>query len=109
MYIFSTALLFSGYYIDLAFGQNLFSGTTYDSLEALINKNNVNENISADLIFGDFIAAAKVILGIVTGDTISNAFNSLPNFDDVWLILIKLLFTLSSALLWGYLVAGRLL
>lgn len=109
MYLFSTCLLFSGYYVDLAFGENLFSSVTYSSLDALIDKNDVDEDISIDLVFGDFLAGANVVFGIITGDTISGAFGSLPNFDEVWMILIRILFTLSSAALWVYIIASRVL
>lgn len=107
MYIFSISLMFSGYYLDLAFGQNLFDSFTYSALDTIVTKNDVDKSVSAELIFGDFIAGAKVVFGILTGDTISGAFAAMPNFDEVWMILIRLMFTLSSAMLWAYVIAGR--
>jgi len=107
MYLFSISLLFTGYYLDNVFGQDQFTGATYDALDEIANKNNVNESISAELIFGDFIAGVKVLFGIVTGDTLTQAFHLLPNFSSEWDLLIRLLFTLSSAFLWIYVVTGR--
>ena len=107
MYMFSIAVLFSGYFIEKAYGLGLFTGITIDSLEQLISKNDINQEISVDLIFGDFIAAARVVFGIVTGDTIAAAFSIIPSFNEVWMLLVRLLFTFSSALLWAFVVAGR--
>lgn len=107
MYVFSTLLVFGGYYVDLASGLSLFDNATYDALNELMNKNEVDETISIDLIFGDFIAGVRVLFGIVTGDVIADAFSMLPNFDEVWMILVRLMFTLTSAMLWIYVVAGR--
>lgn len=107
MYLFSIGILFSGYYIDQVFGMDLFSSVTYDALDELANKNTVDEDLTVDLIFGDFIAGVKVLFGIITGDTISGALTTLPFMNEVWLLLSRLVFTLSSALLWVYVVAGR--
>ncbi|QDI74083.1 hypothetical protein [Nitrosopumilus spindle-shaped virus] len=107
MYIFSTALLFSGYYLDIVFNEDNFNNATYAALDALANKNNIDQTLSADLIFGDFIAGVKVLFGIVTGDTLTDAFHLLPNFSAEWDLLIRLIFTLSSALLWVFVVTGR--
>lgn len=121
MYLFSLALLFSGYYIDLAFGQNLFTNvtvsgtngtstkTTFDYLSQLVNKHQVDAKISIDLIFGDFVAVVQVIFGILTGEPISTAFSMMPNFDEVWMLAVRIIFTFGSVALWAYLVAGRLL
>lgn len=109
MYIFSVALMFSGYYMDDAFGLNLFSSFTYDALDELVNKNNIDETLSADLIFGDFIAGVRVTFGIITGDTINGAMYALPGYNDTWNILTRFLFTVSSAALWVYIVVGRIL
>lgn len=107
MYIFSTALLFSGYYLDVIFDEDNFSSSTYQSLDTLANKNNVDESISAELIFGDFIAGVNVLFGIVTGDTLIDAFHLLPGVDASMDLFIRLIFTLSSALLWVFVVTGR--
>lgn len=107
MYIFSTALLFSGYYLDLVFNEDNFSSSTYASLDTLANKNNVDETISAELIFGDFIAGVNVLFGIVTGDTLTDAFHLLPGVDASMDLFVRLVFTLSSALLWVFVVTGR--
>lgn len=107
MYAFAIGLLFAGYYVDLTFGEDMFTGVTYDSLDAIANKNEVNANVSADLIFGDFIAGVQVLFGIITGDTIAQAFALLPNFLEVWTLLVRIVFTLSSALLWIYIITGR--
>lgn len=107
MYIFSTSLLFAGYYLDETFNEDNFSGVTYAALDTLANKNNVDQEISAELIFGDFIAGVQVLFGIVTGDTLTDAFHLLPGVDASMDLFIRLIFTLSSALLWVFVVTGR--
>ncbi len=109
MYIFSTALMFGGYVANTASGMELFTSSTYEALNEIMNRNEIDEEISIDLIFGDFIAGVRVLFGIVTGETIADAFGQLPNFDEMWMILVRLLFTTSSAFLWIYVVAGRVL
>ena len=107
MYVFATALLFSGYYLDLSFCENLWTGATYDALDSIANKNNIEESVSTELIFGDFIAGVQVLFGIVTGDTITSALHLLPNFSSEWDLVVRLIFTFSSAMLWIYVITGR--
>jgi len=107
MYLFSIGIMFAGYYIDDVFGEDLFSSWTYDALDELANKNQVSSEVSIDLIFGDFIQGVKVLFGILTGDTISGAIASFPFVSETWMILVKITFTLSSALLWVYIITGR--
>lgn len=119
MYLFSACLLFSGYYVDIAFGQNLFTTVTvidgnstrvetpYDYLNELMSEHQVREEPSLELLFGDFIAAGKVIFGIITGQPIAAAFGALPNVDEVWMLLIQLIFTFSTLALWAFVIAGR--
>lgn len=107
MYLFAICLMFSGYYMDLIFNENLFESATYTALDELMNKNNVDTTISVDLIFGDFIAGVRVVFGILTGDTISGALQMFPSFNEVWMIFTRLLFTFSSAMLWVFVVTGR--
>lgn len=107
MYVFSLGLLFSGFLIDEMYGQNLFVGVTYDSLDEIASKNVVDEEISVDLIFGDFVAGVRVVFGIVTGDTIAQAFALIPSFSEAWMLLVRLIFTISSAMLWVFIVTGR--
>lgn len=109
MYIFSISLTFGGYYIDQASGLSLFNSATYTALNDIMSRNEIDEDISIDLIFGDFIAGVRVLFGIVTGETISDAFSMLPNFNETWMLAVRLLFTTSSAFLWIYIVAGRIL
>lgn len=107
LYVFAIGILFTGYYWDNVFGENLFSGATFEALDELANKNAVDQSISIDLIFGDFIAGVKVVFGILTGDTIYSALSLIPGFLSEWMLLTRITFTLSSALLWVYIVTGR--
>lgn len=107
MYLFSVSLLFSGYFIDQAYGLNLFTGITFDSLDDLASKNAVDEEISIDLVFGDFVAGVRVVFGIVTGDTIAQAFALIPSFNETFMLLVRIIFSLSSAMLWVFIVTGR--
>lgn len=101
--------MFSGYYIDLAFGQNLFDSFTYDALDSLLSKHKVDQEPNIELIFGDFLAVVKVIGGILTGNAITGALAGFPNFDQVWIMAVQIMYTLGWVALWGYLVAGRIL
>lgn len=108
MYLFSVALIFSGYYIDTIFDEDLFSDFTSNELEALILNNNIDdETVSAELIFGDFISGVRVLFGIVSGDVLSNAFNGMPNFSYEYSILARIIFTTSTAFLWINIITGR--
>lgn len=108
MYLFSISLIFSGYYIDQVFGENLFNDYTSNELENLITNNNIdNETVSAELIFGDFISGVTVLFGIMTGDVLTNTFNAIPNFSYEYSILVRLVFTTSTAFLWINLITGR--
>lgn len=108
MYIFSIALTFSGYYVDQVFATNLFSSVTEDSLQAMIAKYNVaGEQVTAELIFGDFITGIRVLFGIVTGSSITTALHLLPNFSNSWDIIVGLLFGLSTSFLWLNILTGR--
>ena len=108
MYIFSISLLFSGYYLDQVFGLNLFADATSTDLETLIGGNNINgETVSAELIFGDFITGVRLLFGIMTGDVITSALHMLPNFNDSYDYLVRILFTTSTAFLWINIITGR--
>jgi len=108
MYLFSICLTFSGYYIDQVFAQNLFNDYTSETLESLITRNNVlDETITIELIFGDFIAGVRVIFGIMTGDVMTNIVEGLPNFNYEYSIIIRLLYITSTAFLWIKIVTGR--
>lgn len=107
MYIFTASFTFSGFYIDYAFGLDLFSGFTQDALEELIIPT-IDEEINIILIFGDFIAGLKVVFGILSGIAITDALSSLPNYDSlVWNLIVGIIYTTTSALLWVYIVTGR--
>jgi len=72
-------------------------------------KHEVNAEPSIDLIFGDFMVAAQIIFGIITGDPIAAAFSALPYVNEIWYLPIQFIFTVSSVALWGYIIAGRIL
>jgi hypothetical protein len=108
MYLFSIGLIFSGYYIDQVFGEDLFTDSTSMALEELISNNDMDdESINVELIFGDFITGVRVLFGIMTGDVLTNAFQSFPNFNYEYSILARILFTTSTAFLWINLITGR--
>ena len=107
LYVLSVAMLFAGAYMDDTFGENLFTGTTYDSLDVLASTFEVDTEFSAEFIFGDFIAGLKIITGIVTGEVLTDAMALIPGFNIYWLLIIRILFTLASTLLVIYIVTGR--
>ena len=90
-----------------AFGQNLFKGSTYDALVTIATRNDINASVSSDLIFGDFVSGVRVLFSIMTGGTITDALSGLPHFDFVWILIVRVLFTLGSSFLWIYLITGR--
>jgi len=107
-YIFSISLTFSGYYVDQVFGLSLFSGTSSDDLESIITHNDITDTtISAELIFGDFVTGVRVLFGIMTGQILTDALDSLPSFNDTWFYGIRIFFTTSTAFLWINLITGR--
>lgn len=112
MYMFEIALMFGGYLVNEASGMELFSLSNYDALKEIMDRNEVNEEddtLNLDLIFGDFTAGARILFGILTGETMGSAFTQLPNFDEIWIILFRLVYTTSAAFLWIYVIAGRVL
>ena len=107
MYIFSISLTFSGYYVDQVFGTSLFP-ITEDDLDTLTERHNIaDETISAELIFGDFITGIRVVFGILTGQSITNALNLLPNVNMAWHYIAGLIFSVSTAFLWLNILTGR--
>jgi hypothetical protein len=121
MYLFSLSTLFMGYYVGSVFGQGIFttvtvSGSnststqnTFDYLNSLVNKHKINEALLPDLIFGDFVTVSKIIFGVITGEPIAAVISAFPNFDAVWALFFRIIFTISSVALWGYIIAGRML
>lgn len=108
MYIFSVGLTFGGYYVDQVFATELFSSVTETSLNEMIEKHNISdESVTAELIFGDFITGLRVLFDIVTGQSIAQAFNLLPNFNSEWTYIVSLLFVVSTSFLWLNILTGR--
>lgn len=108
MYIFSISLTFSGYYVDQVFATNLFPSVTNTLLTELTESNNVvDETISVELIFGDFVTGVRVLFGILTGEAIYTALHLLPNFNGEWDYIVGLLFVTSTLFLWINLITGR--
>ena len=107
LYVLSVAMLFSGAYIDETYGTDLFTGTTFDSVDEIAATFKLDTDFSAEMIFGDFIAGLKVLGGLLTGEVITDAFALIPGFNIYWLLLIRLLFSLSTLLFMLYLATGR--
>ena len=106
-YIFAIGILFAGAYLDFAFDTDTFSGTTFDTVEALALSYTVNEEFSADMIFGDFLAGLEVIAGLITGQVITDALNLIPEVNLYWHLFVRLLFSLASVFLVLYIVTGK--
>lgn len=110
MIIFSIGSLFFTYYINLIFplaSVTNNTNTSYTALQTLAGSFSINQQINTSLIFGDFIAGLTVLFNIITGTTIANAFSVFPFVDASITLLIQILFSLSSAFLWIYIVANR--
>ena len=107
LYVFSVATLFAGYWVNQIFQNPSLNSLTYSAIEALSTKNEIDPGINIDLVFGDFIAGLTVVFGILTGDTIASAFSIFPFVDTAVMLLIRIIFTLASAMLWVYIVANR--
>jgi hypothetical protein len=110
MTVFSALLTFSGYYVDQAFGTTLFDSFTTQSLDEILERvDRIDEEPSIDLIFGDFLAAVRVVFGVLVGDAVFQPLSALPNFNEMYLVFAKMIFGFSSVFLWVYIVAGRVL
>lgn len=113
LYMFSISVLFFGYYLNTYFNNpnitntQYFGGNPYNALNTLANSYHINQQINTSLIFGDFIAALTVLFGILTGSTISGMTTMLPFVDTSIQLLVQIVFSLSSVLLWIYIVANR--
>lgn len=107
LYIFSIGVTFMGYYLDSTLNTGLFSGATFEALDDLATRNEVNTTPNIDLIFGDFLAGATVLFGILTAENLAQVFGMLPSFTEPWYILVRILFTLSTAFLWINIITGR--
>ena len=107
LYVLSVAMLFAGAYMDYTFEEDLFTGSTYDSVDTLASTFEVDTDFSAEFIFGDFIAGVKVITGIVTREVLTDAMALIPGFNIYWLLLIRVLFTLATTFLVIYIFTGR--
>ena len=110
MYIWSFGSLFFTYYVNLILplsSVNANPNTTFQALQTLSAGYSINQQINTSLIFGDFIAGLTVVFNIVTGTTIANAFAIFPFVDASITLLVQLVFTSSSAILWVFIVANR--
>ena len=110
MYIFSVGSLFFTYYINTVFPISAVThnpNTSFSALQTLAGSFSINQQINSSLIFGDFLAGLTVFFNIVTGTTIANAFSIFPFVDASVTLLVQIVFTLSSAMMWIYIVANR--
>lgn len=110
MYLFSIGSLFFGYYLNTAFQDPTLTANnniTYSALHTLAGSFAINQQVNSALIFGDFIAGLTVLFGILTGATIASAFSIFPFVDASIMMLIQIMFSLSSVFLWIYIVANR--
>ena len=114
LYLFSVSVLFFGYYLNTYFNNpnitntQYFGGNPYSAMSTLASSYHINQQINTSLIFGDFIAALTVIFGILTGSTISGMLSLLPWGTDTGIsLLVQIVFSFSSVLLWVYIVANR--
>lgn len=110
MYIFSVFIMFMGYYTNQVFGNTAMaanSSYTYNALHTLASSYSINQSINTSLVFGDFIAGLTVVFGILTGNTISSAIAGAPFVSADILLLIQIIFSLSSVALWVFIVAFR--
>lgn len=110
MYIFSIGSLFFTYYVNTIIPLDPVThnpNTTFSALQTLAGSFKLNQQINTSLIFGDFLAGLTVLFNIVTGTTIAQAFSVFPFVDASITLLIQIVFSLSSAFLWIYIVANR--
>lgn len=110
MYIFSVFIMFFGYYTNQVFNNSAIasnSSYTYNALHTLASSYTISQGINTSLIFGDFLAGLTVVFGILTGNTISSALAGAPYISGDILLLIQIIFSLSSVALWVFIVAFR--
>lgn len=110
-YVFSLFVLFFGYYLNTIFQDPVLTANTnitYNALNTLAASFALNQQINTSLIFGDFIAGLTVLFGILTGGPITELMTlGIPFMDGSIQLLFRIVFALSSVLLWIYIVANR--
>jgi hypothetical protein len=115
LYVFAGLLLIVGKWIEDATQITIFpnSNVVTQEIERRINAqrldpNNVNPNIT--LIFGDYASVARILFGIVTGESVFFVLQQLPIFANyyVYLIIVSL-YTFSTIMLIVYIIGNRAL
>ena len=111
MWLFSVALLFSTYYINLIFNDSVLTqSATYSSLNTLMGTFSYNQKPNANLVFGDFVSAFTVIGGLVTGSTFTTSLTVIQNagFADLSVgLLMGLMFDSGTLFLILYIISFR--
>lgn len=114
MFMFSVAMLFTGYYLNTIFNNptlNANTNVSYNALNTLAGTFRLNQGVNTSLIFGDFTAALTVLFdpttGILFGGTITNAFSLIPYVDVSIQLFIRIIWAATNIFLWIYIVANR--
>lgn len=110
-WLFSSVMFFVGYMMETGMGVELFTGATQDSLETMIDANQETVDEEGQLnpteIFSQFTAGGSVLFGIVTGGIISDMIGQLPMVNEAIMLLIRFLYSFSSAILFVNIITGR--
>ena len=113
LYVFAGLLLIIGKWVEDATNAHIFpnSNAVTQEIERRVNTqrldpNNVNPNLT--LIFGDYASAARIVFGIITGESVFFVLQQIPVFANyyVYLIIVSL-YTFATAMLIVYIIGNR--
>lgn len=115
LYLFSFLLLIIGLWVEDATNHQIFPNRNLiqQRLESQINAqrldpNNVNAGIT--YIFGDYLSAARILFGVVTGEAVFFVLQQIPIFANYYVyIIITILYTFSTVMLVVYIIGNRVL
>lgn len=113
LYLFSTTLLVVGLWVQDATGHQIFPQNNAQEIERRVNTlrldpNSVNTNVT--MIFGDYTSAARMIFGIITGESVFFVLQQIPIFASYYVyILLTIIYSFGTVMLILYIIGNRAL
>ena len=111
LWLFSIFSLFFGYYLNTIFNDPTLTASpdaNYLAMKTLADSFKLNQQVNTSLIFGDFIAGATVLFGLISGSTVTAMLTmGIPQFDVSMQLAFELLWASSNIFLWVYIIANR--
>lgn len=111
LYVFSTMLLIIGLWVQDATGIPVFPMNNRPALEQRIHNLQINPNevnTGVTMIFGDYLSAARIIFGIITGEAVFFVLQQIPIFASYYVyIIITVIYSFGTVMLILYLLGNR--